>query len=80
MESSSRFSGDSDHTVAVHTIGSHFIFKDHIVKPQCVNSAFSYHSVFRENINAVFRRFRIKFSGRSKLFNGAHHTVGIHAS
>ena len=79
-ESGCRLSGDSDHAVAVHTVGCDLILKDNIVQAERFDGALSDFCVFRENINTVFRSFRIHFSGASKLFDGAHHTAGFHAA
>ena len=80
IKSCRSLSCNTDNTVAVHSVGSNLIFKDHVVQSQSVDSAFSHYCVFRENINSIFRSFGIKLSGRAKLFNGAHHSIGLHAS
>ncbi len=79
-ESSGSFPGDSQHTIAVHTIRSYLILKNHIVQPQRFYSALAYHSILRENVNSIFRRLRVHLTGRAKLFNRAHHTAGLDAS
>ena len=45
-----------------------------------MDGAFPYYRVFRENINSIFRSFRIKLSGGTQLFNRAHHSVGFYSS
>ena len=80
VKSSRRLSGNADDAVAVYTVGRNLIFKNHIIQSQSVDGAFPYYCVFRENINSVFRSFRIKLSGGTQLFNGAHHSVGVYPS
>ena len=77
IKRSCRFSCNSQYAVAVNTIGCDFIFKDNIIQAQCLDRTLAYNSVFRENIDSVFRCFRIHFSCASQLFNGTHHTIGI---
>ena len=80
IESSCCLSCDSENSVAVHTVGSNLIFNHCIVKVKSLHCTLSHNCVLRENINSVFRSFRVHFSCASQLFNGAHHTVGIYAS
>ena len=79
-ESGCRLSGDPDHAVAVHTVGGNLVFKHHVVKPQRLHCTFAYHCVFRENIDPVFRRFRIHLAAGTQLLNGTHHAAGLHSS
>ena len=78
-ESSGSFPGDSQHTIAVHTIRSYLILKNHIVQPQRFYSTLAYHSILRENVNSIFRCLRIHLTGRAKLLNRAHHAAGLNA-
>ena len=38
------------------------------------------HCILRENVDAIFRRFRVKFSGRAKLLDRTHHAIGLNAA
>ena len=38
------------------------------------------HCILRENVDAVLRRFRVKFSGRAKLLDRTHHAIGLYAA
>ncbi len=80
LESSCCFSCDTQYTVAVYTVGSDLIFDHCIVQSQCFDRACTNGSIFRENIDSVFRSFRIHFSCGAKFFDGTHHTVGIHTT
>ena len=74
-EGSGCFSCDSKNAVAVYTVGSNLIFKYNVVKSKCLDRTLAHNCIFRENIDSVFRSFRIHVAVASKLFNGAHHTV-----
>ena len=74
------FSGNAKYTITVYTIGCDLVFKNNIIQSQCFNCAFSYNCIFRENVDAVFRCFRIHFSCTSQFFDGAHHTTGFHTA
>ena len=80
LESCCCLSCDSKNTVAVYTVGSDLILKYHIVKAKCFNSALTYNCVLRENIDAVFRCFRVHLSCASELLDRAHHTTGLNAA
>ena len=79
-ESSCCFSCDPQYTVAIYTVGSDLIFNHRIVQSQCLDRTRTDRGVFRENIDSVFRSFRIHFSCGAKFFDGTHHTVGIHTT
>ena len=74
------FSCDSKYAVAVYTVGCDLIFDDNIVKAECFDRALTYDCIFREDVDAVFRSFRVHFSCASKLLDRAHHTAGFYAS
>ena len=80
IESSGCLSCDSENPVTVYTIGSNFILNHCVVKIKSLHCTCSHNCIFRENINSVFRSFRVHFPCTSQLFNRAHHAVGIDSS
>ena len=80
IKSSCCFSCNPQYTIAVYTVGCDFIFKNNIIQTQCFDSTFTYNSIFRENIDSVFRCFRIHFFCASQFFDGTHHTIGINSA
>ena len=80
IKSSCCFSRDSQHTIAVYTVGCDLIFDYNIIKTECFDRTLSYNRIFRENIDTVFWCFRVHFSCASKFFDGAHHTEGFYTS
>ena len=79
-ESSRCLTGNSQNTVAVHTIRSNLIFKYGIPQAQHFHRIGSDRCIGRQNINTVLRCIRIHLTGGAQFFNRAHHTVGRHTS
>ena len=76
-ESGCCFSCNSQYAVAVYTVGCDLIFKYNVIQSKCLDRTFTYNRIFRENVDSVFRCFRIHFSCASEFFDGAHHTAGF---
>src|SRR5699024_11458647 len=68
------------HAEAVHAVGCDLILKDRIVQAQSLYRALSHDRVFRENIDAVLRRFRVHLTAGAQLFDGAHHACALHSA
>ena len=76
-ESSCRFPRNTDNTEAVHTIRGDLILKIHIIQPQSLDGITAHLSVLREDIDTVFRSFRVHFPAGTQLLDGTHHAVGF---
>ena len=79
-ERSGRFSCNSDDAKAVHSVGGDFIFKYYVIQPQCFNRAASDFYIVLEDIDSLFRRFRVHIPVRAQFFNRAHHAAAFYAS
>ena len=84
MEFLSKRSGcfpcNSDDAEAVHSVGCDFIFKYYVIKPQCFDRAASDFYIILEDIDSLFRRFRVHIPVRAQFFNRAHHAAAFYAS
>ena len=68
-KSSCCFSCNSKYAITIYTIGCNLIFKYNVIQSQCFDSTLTYNSIFRENIDSIFRCFRIHFSCASQFFD-----------
>ena len=73
-------SGNSQNSIAVHTVGCDLIFKDNIIQSKCLYCAFSYYCILWKNINSILRCIRVHLFGTSQFFNRTHHTIRIHTA
>ena len=80
IKSSCCLSCNSKYSIAVYTVGCDLIFKYNIIKAKCFDRTFADNCILREDIDAVFRCFRIHFSCASQFFDGAHHSIRFDSS
>ena len=80
VKSSCCFSCNSKYTVTIYTVGCNLIFKYNVIQSQGFDRTLAYNSIFRENIDSVFRCFRIHFPCTSQFFDRTHHTAGFNSA
>ena len=77
-ECSCRLPGDAYDTVAVYSVGRHFVLKDNIVKAEQFHGICSRLCLFGKDIDAFLRRLRVHVPVGTQFLDGAHHTVALH--
>ena len=82
VKCNSRLSCHSKDWETVYSVRCDLIFYICIIKTESCNRIISrlYISISREYIDSVFRSFWVKLTGRTKFFNGAHHTVWLYST
>ena len=79
-EGSGCLSCDSHYAVAVYTVGGNLVFKHHVSQTQDPHCIVTGNTVLGEQVDAAFRGIRIHIPVSAQLFDGAHHSKGLHAS
>ena len=80
IEGCCSFSCNTDHAVAVYTVGCNLILKYDVISSQCFDCISTNFCILRENIDTVFRSLRVHIGIASQLFDGTHHTVGLYTT
>ena len=71
---------DTDHTVAVHTVRGDLILVDRVVQSEQGRCILADRRSLREDIETGLRCLRVELTAGAELLDGAHHTVGLHAT
>ena len=75
-KSCSSFSCDTKDAEAVYTVGCDLVLYNYIIQTKCFDGTLAYNSIFRHDIQTIFRCCRIIISGRAKFLDRTHHSVG----
>ena len=72
--------GDTDHTVAVHTVRGDLILVDRVIETEQGRCILADRRSLREDIETGLRCLRVELTAGAELLDGAHHTVGLYAT
>ncbi len=73
-------SGQADNGKTIYTVGCDFVLDNNIIQTKIRHCVLADGSILRQNVESLRIGIRIHVGSGTKLLDGAHHTVRLHAA